>query len=99
MPSVTKIDAFPLKATAVTAMTVDHVGALLSPEVLWLRLIGRLAMPISAFPQVEGYCHKHNIKRYMMRLLGFARLAQGGFTAEHSNIGSIPGLICSSAFA
>ena len=57
-------------------MTVDHVGALLYPDVLWLRLIGRLAMPIIAFLLVEGYCHTHNIKHYMMRLLAFALLAQ-----------------------
>ncbi len=43
------LDAFTLKIVALAAMTVDHVGALLYPEALWLRVIGRLAMPIIAF--------------------------------------------------
>ena len=38
-----------LKIIAMIAMTFDHVGVQLFPQVLWLRLIGRLAMPIYAF--------------------------------------------------
>src|SRR5690348_14356967 len=70
------LDAFTLKGMAIVAMTVDHVGAFLYPDNIWLRIIGRLTIPIIAFFIVEGYHHTSNIKRYMFRLFGFALLAQ-----------------------
>lgn len=70
------IDAFGLKMIAIVAMTIDHVGVLLYPDTLWLRVIGRLAMPILAFLAVEGYHNTSNLKRYLFRLLIFALIAQ-----------------------
>jgi len=71
-----RIDAFGLKLIVIVAMTVDHIGALIYPEVLWLRLVGRLAMPIVAFLLVEGYHHTRHLGRYLLRLLVFAVLVQ-----------------------
>ncbi|WP_397382397.1 TraX family protein [Prosthecobacter sp.] len=71
-----RFDAFDLKVIAITAMAIDHVGALIYPEALWLRVIGRLAMPIIAFLLVEGYHHTRHLGRYLLRLLLFALLAQ-----------------------
>jgi len=70
------LDAFVLKVIAIVAMTVDHIGAFLYADDIWLRIIGRLTIPIIAFLIVEGYHHTSNIKRYMFRLFGFALLAQ-----------------------
>ncbi|MEO5698144.1 MAG: TraX family protein [Burkholderiaceae bacterium] len=70
------VDAFTLKIVAIVAMTIDHVGALLYPEALWLRVIGRLTMPIIAFLLVEGYHHTRSVPRYALRLLAFAVIAQ-----------------------
>jgi hypothetical protein len=70
------MNAFTLKMIAVVAMTIDHIGALLFPDALWLRIIGRLAMPIMAFLVVEGYHNTGNLKRYLLRLLIFAVIAQ-----------------------
>ena len=70
------INAFTLKIIAIVAMTIDHVGALLYPDALWLRVIGRLAMPIMTFLIVEGYHNTRNLKRYLLRLLIFALIAQ-----------------------
>lgn len=70
------LDAFTLKIVAIAAMTADHVGALLYPEALWLRVIGRLAMPIIAFLLVEGYHNTGSLGRYMLRVLVFALIAQ-----------------------
>ena len=70
------VDAFALKMIAIIAMTIDHVGVLLYPDALWLRVIGRLAMPIMTFLIVEGYHNTTNLKRYLIRLLIFALIAQ-----------------------
>lgn len=70
------VDGFTLKIIAITAMTIDHVGAVLYPEALWLRLIGRLAMPIFAFLLVEGYHHTASLPRYLLRLFIFALISQ-----------------------
>lgn len=70
------LDAFTLKVIAILAMTIDHIGAFLYPEDLWFRIVGRLTIPIIAFLIVEGYHHTSNIKRYLLRLFGFALLAQ-----------------------
>lgn len=70
------INAFTLKIIAITAMTLDHIGAFLYPDEIGFRVIGRLAMPIIAFLLVEGYHNTKNIKRYLLRLFGFAILAQ-----------------------
>jgi hypothetical protein len=71
-----RLDAFDLKLIAITAMAADHIGALIYPEALWLRVVGRLAMPIIAFLLVEGYHHTHHLGRYLLRLLIFAILSQ-----------------------
>ena len=71
-----RFDAFTLKLIAITAMAVDHIGAVIYPEALWLRVVGRLAMPIIAFLLVEGYHHTRHLGRYLLRLLIFAVLAQ-----------------------
>jgi hypothetical protein len=70
------LDAFTLKVVAIVAMTIDHVGVLLYPEQLWLRVIGRLTIPIIAFLLVEGYHNTSNLGRYMLRILLFALIAQ-----------------------
>jgi hypothetical protein len=71
-----RLDAFTLKLIAIAAMAVDHIGTLIYPEALWLRVVGRLAMPIIAFLLVEGYHHTRHLGRYLLRLLAFAVLAQ-----------------------
>lgn len=79
------LNAFTLKVIAITAMTLDHIGAFLYPDDLWLRVIGRLTIPIIAFLIVEGYYHTSGIKRYMLRLLVFAVLAQPVYLMAFGN--------------
>ena len=43
-----------LKLLAALFMTIDHVGVLLLPHVIVLRILGRLALPIFAFMIAEG---------------------------------------------
>jgi len=65
-----------LKLLALITMTVDHVGAYLLPDILWLRIIGRLAFPIYAFMIAEGCRHTHNMARYLGAVAGMAALCQ-----------------------
>ena len=65
-----------LKIIAMIAMTCDHVGMQIFPQFLWLRIIGRLAMPIYAFMIAEGCRHTRNRKKYLLRLLGMGVLCQ-----------------------
>ena len=65
-----------LKTIAMITMTCDHVGMQLFPQLLWLRMIGRLAMPIYAYMIAEGCRHTRDRKRYLLRLLGLGALCQ-----------------------
>ena len=65
-----------LKIIAMIAMTCDHVGVQIFPQLQWLRLVGRLAMPIYAFMIAEGCLHTRNRKKYLARLLGMGVLCQ-----------------------
>ena len=65
-----------LKILAMVAMALDHIGAYLFPQVLWLRLIGRLAFPIYAFMIAEGCRHTRNPGRYLGCLAGLAAVCQ-----------------------
>ena len=65
-----------LKLLAAVLMTLDHIGAELLPQVVWLRIVGRLAMPIFAFMIAEGCIHTRNKGLYLLRLVVVAVLCQ-----------------------
>ena len=58
-----------LKIIAMISMFIDHVGAYLFPDVLELRVIGRLAMPIFAYMIAEGCRHTKNRRKYLLQIL------------------------------
>lgn len=63
-----------LKILALVAMTIDHIGVVLFPQLEILRIIGRLAYPIFAYMIAEGCFYTRNKKRYLagIVLLGCA---------------------------
>jgi TraX protein len=66
-----------LKLVAIISMVMDHIGAMLLPDVIVLRIIGRFAMP--AFALLLGYnlAQRHvSPKRLIVPLLAFGLLAQ-----------------------
>ena len=65
-----------LKLIAMIAMTCDHVGMMLLPQWVFLRVIGRLAMPVYAYMIAEGCRHTRDRKRYLLRLAGLAAVCQ-----------------------
>lgn len=65
-----------LKIIACISMLIDHMGYILFPNVLILRLIGRIAFPIFAFLLAEGCFYTRNKLRHFLVLLGFATIMQ-----------------------
>ena len=80
MPKVTEkqtgLSGNQLKIIALLAMTCDHVGMQLLPQFGFLRIIGRLAMPIFAYMIAEGCRYTRNRLRYLCRLLLLALACQ-----------------------
>ncbi len=65
-------------------MLIDHIGAVLYPDLIVLRIIGRLAFPIYCFLLVQGFLHTSNLKRYMARIGVFAVLSEVPFDLARS---------------
>lgn len=57
-------------------MAIDHIGLILYPQVILLRVIGRLAFPIFAWYLTQGFIHTSSLKKYALRLGIFAVAAQ-----------------------
>ena len=65
-----------LKWLAIITMTVDHVGAILFPNFVALRWIGRLSFPLFAYLLILGMEDTRNLRKYFIRLLVFALISQ-----------------------
>lgn len=83
-----------LKLIACVSMLIDHVGAVLYPQIRLLRVIGRIAFPIFCFLLAEGSYYTHNPKKYAVRLsigmllseLPFDFAFFGGWTWQHQSV-------------
>ena len=70
------INTFTLKWIALLAMLCDHIGHALFPDLMILRIIGRISFPIFAYVLVEGFCYTRDVKKYMTRLGVMAILSE-----------------------
>jgi hypothetical protein len=68
-----------LKWIAIVTMTVDHIGAVMYPDLEVLRFIGRFAFPLFAYLIVLGAENTRNIRKYFLRLFIFALISQVPF--------------------
>lgn len=73
------MDSFQLKLIACLFMLIDHMGFILFPKMIILRLIGRLAFPLFAWFISEGYIHTRSFKKYILRLSVFAIILESPF--------------------
>ena len=65
-----------LKILALLAMTVDHIGVVIFPQVTVLRVIGRLAYPIFAYMIAEGCFYTHDKRRYLGGIVALGTACQ-----------------------
>lgn len=80
-----RLDGRTLKIIAVISMFIDHMGAALFPEIIFFRILGRVAFPIYCFLLVEGACHTHNYKKYVARMAIFALISEIPFDLAFYN--------------
>lgn len=65
-----------LKMIALVCMITDHVGARLYPQIMELRVIGRIAFPLYIWCLVVGACYTRSPLRYALRLLLVGLISQ-----------------------
>lgn len=65
-----------LKIIAAVTMLIDHMGLMLLPGILILRVIGRIAFPIYAFMIAEGCAHTGNKLRYFLSVFLLGAICQ-----------------------
>ena len=70
------MSSFVLKILAIFFMVIDHVGYVLFPNIIALRIIGRLSFPLFAYQMAVGFSHTRNEKKHIVKLLLFAIICQ-----------------------
>ncbi|MCH5267703.1 MAG: hypothetical protein J1E62_05090 [Lachnospiraceae bacterium] len=78
------MDGSTLKWIALITMLIDHIGFVFfsrGDNILFVvytvcRQIGRISFPLFCFLLVEGFCHTRDVKKYILRMTGFAFLAE-----------------------
>lgn len=73
------LDGTTLKLLAMISMIFDHVGDNFFPGQTWMRIIGRIAMPVFAFCLAEGFAHTRSRGKYLMRMGLFALISEVPF--------------------
>ena len=59
------IDRSVLKWIAVLTMVIDHVGAILFPDQIWMRVIGRVAFRFTPTVWQRGFRYTSDYRRYL----------------------------------
>ena len=70
------LNSWQLKLLAMATMLVDHIGAILFPHLIFLRMVGRISFPIFCFLLAEGVAHTSDRVRYLSRIVAFAVISE-----------------------
>lgn len=71
-----------IKLIAAITMLIDHIGVILFPDSLLLRIVGRISMPLFAYCIARGFYYsriKGTEKRYCRNMILFATVSQVPF--------------------
>lgn len=79
--------SFQIKLLAILFMIVDHIGVYLFPNIILLRVIGRLSFPLFCWLIANGARYTHNINSYLFRLFVFALISQYPFYLVNKLVG------------
>ncbi len=71
-----------LKTVACITMAIDHVGFLLFPNIIILRYIGRIALPLFAYFIAEGCLHTRSKTKYFLQIFAMAIACQLFYIGE-----------------
>ncbi len=61
-----------LKIIAMVSMLIDHLGVGLFPDAMWMRIVGRLALPIFAYMIAEGCRYTRNRPKHLVLIAALA---------------------------
>ncbi|MBO7219090.1 MAG: conjugal transfer protein TraX, partial [Clostridia bacterium] len=75
-----------LKIIALITMIIDHVGFCFFPDIIWFRVVGRIAFPIYAFFIAQGMYYSRNKQKYITTLFLFGVLAELPYMFLNNNI-------------
>ncbi len=67
---------FWIKIVASISMLLDHTGMILFPDALWLRILGRVGLPLYALCIAEGFRHTRSRLKYFLRIFILGVLCQ-----------------------
>lgn len=68
-----------LKIIALITMTIDHIGVVILPQYVILRVIGRLTYPVFAYMIAEGCFYTRDKRRYLGGIVALGVACQLGF--------------------
>lgn len=85
--------SFGLKLVACITMLIDHLGLAIFNNNIFMRGIGRIAMPIFAFQVGVGFKHTHSKLKYIFRMLLCGIISEIPFLLLLLSSGIIPSLI------
>lgn len=69
-----------IKAIAIAVMIIDHIGAVLYPQITILRIIGRIALPLFAWQLSISVDKTHDVRKLLKRVFIFAVISQIPYT-------------------